>query len=108
MVLETFQAGDLRAWTQLTFDLSLEPASTHYDPFQYKIIAMPGWITADEATRQQIVIAAQKYLIEAQPQVSKWLGKNTYRHLAVWAKWAPSSSQFPRKPVRKMASSTKR
>ena len=120
MALETFQAGDLRAWTQLTFDLSLEPASTHYDPFQYKIIAMPGWITADEATRQQIVIAAQKYLIDAQPQVSKWLGKNTYRHgdlsayralvllrdvdpqayerldLAVWAKWAPVVVAVPK------------
>ena len=35
---------------------------------------------ADEATRQQIVIAAQKYLTDAQPQVKKWLGKNTYRH----------------------------
>jgi hypothetical protein len=120
MALETFQAGDLRAWTQLTFHLSLEPASTHYDPFQYKIIAMPGWITADEATRQQIVIAAQTYLIDAQPQVSKWLGKNTYRHgdlsayralvllrdvdpqaydrldLTVWAKWAPVVVAVPK------------
>jgi hypothetical protein len=59
----------------LTFDLSLEPASTHYDPFQYKIIAMPGWITADEATRQQIVIAAQKYLFKRSHRLANGLAK---------------------------------
>ena len=120
MALKTFQAGDLRAWTQLNFDLSLEPASTHYDPFQYKITTMPGWIAADEATREQIVIAAQKYLIDAQPHVGKWLGKNTYRHddlsayralvlmrdvdpqayehldLTVWVKWAPVVVAVPK------------
>jgi hypothetical protein len=81
---------------------------------------MPGWIAADEATRQQILIAAQKYLIDAQPQVSKWLGKNTYRHgdlsayralvlmrnadpqayerldPAVWATWAPVVVAVPK------------
>src|SRR5262249_19789861 len=80
MGLEKLQSGDLHAWTQLNFDLSLEPESMHYDPFQYKILNMPGWITADEATRQQILSAAQKYLINIRPQVKKWLGRNTYRH----------------------------
>ena len=120
MSLERFEAGDLYAWTQLNFDLSFEPASTHYDPFQYKIIAMPGWIAADEATRQQVVIAAQKYLILVPPQIRKWLGTNTYRHrdlsayralvllrdvdpeayehldITVWVKWAPVVVAVPK------------
>src|SRR4029077_2533049 len=90
------------------------------EPFQYKIIAMPGWITADEVTRQQIVIAAQKYLIDVQPQVRRWLGTNNYPHgdlsayralvllrdvdpeayehldLTVWVKWAPVVVAVPK------------
>jgi hypothetical protein len=120
MSLERFEAGNLDAWWRLNLDLTLEPTSTHYDQLQCRIINTPGWIAADETTRHRIVAAAQKYLIDAQPQVRKWLGTNTYTYgdlsgyralvllrdvdrgayqrldHSVWAKWAPVVVAVPK------------
>jgi predicted NACHT family NTPase len=120
MGLERFEAGDIDAWWRLNLELTLEPASTHYDELQSRIIKMPGWIAADEATRSRIIAAARKYLLDAQPLVGKWLGTNAYRRgdlaayralillkdadpqayerldPAVWAKWAPVVVAVPK------------
>lgn len=120
MGLERFEAGDIDAWWRLNLELTLEPASTHYDELQSRIIKMPGWIAADEATRSRIIAAARKYLADAQPLVGKWLGTNAHRRNDVaayrallllkdadpqayerldpvaWAKWAPVVVAVPK------------
>ena len=120
MCLEKFEAGEMDAWWRLNLELTLEPTSTHYDELQSKIIKMPGWIAADEATRCRILAAARIYLTDAQPLVKKWLGTNAYQRgdlaayralillkevapegydrLAplVWAKWAPVVVAVPK------------
>ena len=120
MELERFEAGDIDAWWRLNLDLTLEPASAHYDELQSRIIKMPGWIAADEATRSRIIAVARKYLSDAQPLVRKWLGTNSYRRgdlaayralvllkdvdpqayerldPAVWGKWAPVVIAVPK------------
>jgi hypothetical protein len=118
--LERFEAGDMNAWWWLNLELTLEPASTHYDELQSRIIEMPGWVAADAATRSRIVAAARKYLTDVRPLVKKWLGTNGCRrsdlaaHRAlilikdadseaydrldpeIWAKWAPVVVAVPK------------
>jgi hypothetical protein len=120
MGLEAFEAGNINVWWQLNLELTLEPTSTHYDDLQSRIIKMPGWIAADEATRSRILAAGRKYLTEAQPLVKKWLGTTAYRRndlaayrafillkevdpeayenldAALWAKWAPVIVAVPK------------
>ena len=120
MGLEAFEAGNTDVWWQLNLELTLQPTSTHYDDLQSRIIKMPGWIAADEATRSRILAAARKYLSAAQPLVKKWLGTTAYRRgdlaayralillkeidpeayeafdAALWAKWAPVVVAVPK------------
>jgi len=120
MGLEAFEAGNTEAWWQLNLELTLEPTSTHYDDLESRIIKMPGWIAADEATRSRILAAARKYLSAAQPLVKKWLGTTAYRRgdlaayralillkevdpeayegldAALWAKWSPVVVAVPK------------
>ena len=41
---------------------------------------MPGWIAANEETRNRIISAAERYLRNAEPLVSEWLGTGSYKY----------------------------
>lgn len=113
--LNNFESGDLNAWWQLNKEMTLEPDSTHYgNEFESDITKLYGWEKADKITRNRIVAAAKRYIIEQDPFTSEWLGKKNivyfpafagYRALIillkeesefldsldadVWGKWAP-------------------
>jgi hypothetical protein len=105
--LDRLEAGDIRAWWQMNRELTLTPESTHYSDLDYRITDMPGWVEADQATRERIVASAIPFLEGAKPTVDQWLGKdsvifsalvllrelqpNIYDRLdlALWRKWAP-------------------
>lgn len=119
-VLDRFDAGDLSAWTQLIFEMTLEPDSTHYrDDFDGDLTTLPGWLEANDITKARIVEAAKKYILEGEPETEKWLGTNSYYYSAlngyralrllhqeasdyiasipadVWKKWAPMIVAYP-------------
>jgi hypothetical protein len=113
MDLDRFEAGDMDAWWQLNIDLSLLPSSTHFNDLELRITKMPGWIAADEGTRERILRAAREFLEKGTSLIESWLGTGsfkrsdysayrallllneldeaTYSQLdqAIWKKWAP-------------------
>jgi len=120
-LLDQFEAGAWRAWSQLNQELTLTPTSTVYgDALEYAITRMPGWIAADELTRQRIVSAAEKYLAIGETSIAQWIGTTSlyfddlaaYRALiilkelepaiydvipaATWVKWAPAIASVPK------------
>jgi hypothetical protein len=64
--LESLESGNTDEWWPLTMTLMLEPTSTQYvDGFEEDLTALPGWRAADAGTRERIITAAERYIIEA-------------------------------------------
>lgn len=117
--LEAFEAGDLNAWIPLNVELQLTRDSREYNIALADLASTPGWKEADETTRERIMAAATRFLIETDPQSADWLGTNSFPHAVlsgyralrlllaykleetealpadVWAKWAPITLAFP-------------
>ncbi len=96
--LAQFGAGDLDAWWHLIREMTIEVDSTHYrEGFEPDLTKFPGWLDADQSTRQRIVAAAEKYVVEQEPQTDRWLGTNecyfadlaAFRALRLLAQEAP-------------------
>ena len=72
--LEAVEEGKLGGWVRLNLEMTLEETSTVY---QYEevldLTALPGWVNADEPTRQRIVTAAKKFVLEHSPTEYEWL-----------------------------------
>jgi hypothetical protein len=74
-LLNQFEAGGWRKWSDLNRELTLTPTSTVYgDDLEYSITRMPGWIAADATTRQRIVGAAEQYLTIGETSIKEWIG----------------------------------
>jgi hypothetical protein len=122
--IERFEAGDLQAFWRLNLELSVKQGDRHYEGhFRSDLTDFPGWQTADPATRERILIAAERYLRGADPQPDEWFGQNKiwepawagYRALrllikiaperltdmgaAPWERWAPVIIAWPRDGV---------
>jgi predicted NACHT family NTPase len=119
-LLDACESGNSAAWWRLNREMTLEPDSTHYlNELESDLTLLPGWKTADAATRLRIVEAAKGYLLEQDPDTNSWLGTNTfhfptaagYRALRlllqddpgfvstipadVWKRWAPIILAYP-------------
>ena len=71
------ETGEWKAWCWLNLVLMLTPKSpVIVEGLNYFITTMPGWASADEATRRRIVATAQTYLSDAESSVDLWFGKN--------------------------------
>jgi len=117
--LERFEQGDLDAFWKMQVEMSLRPASTHYeDHGQPDLRTFPGWQSAEEGTRSRILSAAKRYLLEREARPEQWLGQGViywpsvagYRGLlllflmeptwvemlpaSVWQRWAPAIIGF--------------
>jgi predicted NACHT family NTPase len=63
------------AWWRITRELTLEPTSTDYNMgFEWDVVKLPGWLSADEATRERVVLVAEKYIQTDIPTSYDWLG----------------------------------
>jgi len=79
MLLEKFEAGDINAWWRLCREMTLAPNSTHYgDEYKADLTRYPGWLAADEATKQRIINAAQEYILHGDPKNNEWFGTNKW------------------------------
>lgn len=73
--LEECEARDLAGWWRLKRELLLEPTSTDYNfGFEWDVMKLPGWLSADAATRERIVGVAEKYIRADIPTSPGWLG----------------------------------
>ena len=119
--LDMFEGGNLNGWWLLFGDLGRDDDNPYgVDELNYLITAQPGWVKADETTRDRILAAAQVFLEKAHPTIDQWMGRTkvnysdlaayralvllreqapeVYRDLsaAVWAKWAPLVVTVPK------------
>ena len=63
------------AWWRVTCELTLEPTSTDYiRGLAWDVVKLPGWLSADETTRERIVLVAEKYIQSDIPTSYDWLG----------------------------------
>lgn len=120
ILLSRLESGNLAAWWQLNREMTLGQESTHYrNELESDLTTLPGWQTENADIHKRILAGAQTYLLNADPETSKWLGTNTlyfpayagYRALRlirqfqpeflekispdVWARWAPIILAYP-------------
>ena len=117
--LADIEAGDVSKWVALTWDLSLKPTSTTYDPTSPDLASLPGWKAANPNIQARIIQSALRYLREGEPQNEAWFETDQIYHSAiagfralallsaaapeefeklpseVWAKWVPICLRFP-------------
>ena len=78
-LLDQCESGNYAAWWQLNMEMTLKPDSTHYGAdLESDLTALPGWQSADDTTKHRIIDGAKKFLVEQDPETSKWLGTNTF------------------------------
>jgi hypothetical protein len=98
-LLEECESRDLVAWCRLTRELSLEPTSTHYAvPFEWNLMKLPGWVSADDATRARIVMAAERFILCQAPDSSDWLGTGQFT-LSVLSGYSGLALLLKKKPA---------
>lgn len=118
--LTRFEGGDVDAWWLLCLEMTLKDTSTHYEhEYEPDLRSLPGWEDASVETRTQIVAAAKRYVLEADPQEARWAGKGEPHRPAmaglkallllrsespstldsfpvdVWARWALAVVAYP-------------
>jgi hypothetical protein len=72
---------------RITLELTLEPTSTDYNSgFEWDVVKLPGWLSADEATRERIILVAEKYIQSGIPVASNWLETGQWSRL-VMSQW---------------------
>ena len=82
--LEECENRDVATWCHLTRELSLEPTSTHYgSSFEWDLMKLPGWLSADETTRERIVAAAERFVLSQPLDSSDWLGTGEFSLLVL-------------------------
>jgi len=119
-LLDEFEAGNISVWWRINQEMTLKPNSTHYgDPLQADLTKLPGWLSAEHATKKRIIQAAHIHLLEGEPTIEKWLGTTTFYEPAyfaykafslllqeveevffnlpknVWGKWMPVIFEYP-------------
>jgi predicted NACHT family NTPase len=76
------------AWSNVTRELTLEPTSTDYNyGFEWDVMKLPGWLSADEVIRERIVRVAEKYVQSDIPAASNWLGTGQWSW-SVMSQWS--------------------
>ncbi|QLE54789.1 NACHT domain-containing NTPase [Nostoc sp. TCL26-01] len=83
-ILNKIEAGQPNLWCSLCFELTLEANSTHYgDLLRSNLTNLPGWIEAEDSTKERIINAARVYLRDGDPENQVWLGTNNFRYSAL-------------------------
>ncbi len=71
------EAGDFGWWPSLCYEMTLKADSIYDgDPFESSLTTLPGWLEADDLTRERILKAAKLYLSQGTPENQAWLGTN--------------------------------
>ena len=117
---------DWACWWELTRYLQLTEQGAHTDEFDAGVGTFPGWVRASESLRERIVVVAEHYLVECDPDNDQWFGTSElfysalagYRALellrhvypkrfsalaeSVWSKWLPIVISYPNGPSKEI------
>ncbi|THJ23992.1 MAG: hypothetical protein CAF45_006670 [Nitrospira sp. CG24E] len=97
--LKECELRNLTGWWSLIRELSLVPTSTHYDsPFEWDLMKLPGWMSANEATRSRIISVAERFILCQPPDSSDWLGTGRFT-LSVLAGYTALALLLKMKPA---------
>jgi predicted NACHT family NTPase len=109
-----FENGSIAVFPHITLELTLEPNSTMYrQDWASDLTSLPGWENADEQVRTRIIDAAIIYVLQSDPEGSRWPGGDTwpisaiagYKALCLLLKKSPSAiNTLPPETWRKWAS----
>jgi hypothetical protein len=78
--LENCEAHDSAEWCQLHCELSLEANATNYDrSFEWDLMKLPGWISAEPTIRKRIVMATEKFILFQASDSAEWLGTGQWK-----------------------------
>lgn len=98
-LLEECEKRNVSSWWRLTGELTLDPDSTHYDPSpEWDVMKLPGWLSADKATQERIVMAAERYILSELPGSSDWLVTREFS-LPVLSQYRAVALLFKAKPA---------
>lgn len=85
LALVALEAGNLKSWTNLANEMTLEDNSRHYS-FPHKLYTSPGWLSASPDVRQRILSAALDYVLKATPIAQDMLERSEHNS----AEFAPA------------------
>lgn len=78
--LEKCETHDSAEWWQLHSELSLETNAANYDrSFEWDLMKLPGWISAEQTFRKRIVMATEKFILFQAPDSAEWLGTGQWK-----------------------------
>lgn len=98
-LLAECENDNVSAWWRLTRELTLEPDSTHYNLSpEWDVMQLPGWLSADKATQERIVMAAERYILSELPDSSDWLLTRQFS-LSVVSQYRAVALLFKAKPA---------
>jgi hypothetical protein len=78
-LLRQINSGHPEAWSWLTRTLTLQADSEYYGDEGEDLRKLPGWRSADEHLRTEIVLAAQRFLLEYKPIPAEY-SQQTFGH----------------------------
>jgi len=82
--LKAIESGDVYAWVDLWSSLSLKPDDTGmYTRIGVNVFGLPGWLDADNPTRERITKCAITYLMQADPRGDEWVGTSNMPWVAM-------------------------
>ncbi len=72
--LDELKKGDIDAFCELDLALSLEPEVQYYNKhLDFTVEKYPGWISADDELKKEILHHAEDYINEAEPADEDWI-----------------------------------
>lgn len=71
-LLQQIRSGRAEAWSWLTRTLTLKEDSEYYSEVGEDLRKLPGWMSADEHLRSEILLAAQRFLLEYKPNPAEY------------------------------------
>lgn len=84
--LMRFDEGRLEEWWQLNYQLMRgAESSAVVNEYQSDLTILPGWSAIDQLTREALVDAAERYILEQIPAPDQWITQGNIIHRPDWA-----------------------
>ena len=97
--LDDFETGNVEAfWQGIIYFMKFDASGfSRTSEIEWDLTSLPGWQAADMETKERIVEAAKRYVLEGDPRTDEWLGKGViyypafagYRALRLLMNFAP-------------------
>lgn len=83
--LDDFETGNVEAfWQSIIYFMKFDASGfSRISEVEWDLTSLPGWQAADMATRERVVEAAKRYILEGDPRTDEWLGKGVIYYPAI-------------------------